>query len=130
MIRTFHAMTKVNPGFTNAAQIQTFHIGIPDSQPKNDEAALRMEQEIQNRLAAIPGTTSVAIDTSVPMSGNNSNDPVLVEGRSYAEGEFPALRRFKFVSPGAFSTLGTPVHRRPRLHLGRHLPISSGHDRL
>jgi predicted permease len=109
MIRTFHAMTKVNPGFTNASQIQTFHIGIPDSQPKNDEAALRMEQEIQNRLAAIPGTTSVAIDTSVPMSGNNSNDPVLVEGRSYAEGEFPALRRFKFVSPGTFSTLGIPL---------------------
>jgi predicted permease len=109
MIRTFHAMTKVNPGFTNAGEVQTFHIGIPDSQIKNDEAALRMEQEIQNRLAAIPGTTSVAIDTSVPMSGNNSNDPVLVEGRSYAEGEFPALRRFKFVSPGTFSTLGIPL---------------------
>jgi predicted permease len=108
MIRTFRAMTRVNPGFTNASQVQTFHIGLPDSQPKNDEAALRMEQEIQNRLAAIPGTTSVAIDTSVPMSGNNSNDPVLVEGRSYAEGEFPALRRFKFVAPGAFSTLGIP----------------------
>ena len=109
MIRTFHAMTRVNPGFTNARQTQTFHINIPDVQIKNDEAALRMEQEIQNRIAAIPGTTAVAIDTAVPMSGNNSNDPVLVEGRSYAEGEFPALRRFKFVAPGAFSTLGIPM---------------------
>ncbi len=109
MIRTFHAMTKVNPGFANAEQLQTFHIAIPDTQIKSDEAALRMEQEIQNRLAAIPGTTSVAIDTAIPMGGNSSNDPVLVEGRSYAEGEFPALRRFKFVVPGAFSTLGIPM---------------------
>jgi predicted permease len=109
MIRTFRAMTKVNPGFANAEQLQTFHIGIPDTQIKSDEAALRMEQEIQNRLAAIPGTTSVAIDTAIPMGGNSSNDPVLVEGRSYAEGEFPALRRFKFVAPGAFSTLGIPM---------------------
>jgi putative ABC transport system permease protein len=109
MIRTFRAMTKVNPGFTNAAEVQTFHIGIADTQIKSDEAALRMEQEIQNRLAAVPGTTAVAIDTSVPMSGNQSNDPVFVEGRSYAEGEFPALRRFKFVVPGTFSTLGIPM---------------------
>ncbi|MBV9888641.1 MAG: ABC transporter permease [Acidobacteria bacterium] len=109
MIRTFHAMTKVNPGFTNAEQLQTFHIMIPDSQIKSDEAALRMEQEIQNRLAAIPGTNSVALDTAPPMGGNQSNDPVLVEGRSYAEGEFPALRRFKFVGPGAFATLGIPM---------------------
>lgn len=109
MIRTFRAMTQVNPGFTHAEQLQTFHINIPDVQIKDDEAALRMEQEIQNRLAAIPGTTSVALDTAPPMGGNQSNDPVLVEGRSYAEGEFPALRRFKFVGPGAFATLGIPM---------------------
>src|SRR3984893_15187418 len=37
MIRTFHAMTKVNPGFANAEQLQTFHIAIPDTQIKSDE---------------------------------------------------------------------------------------------
>jgi predicted permease len=109
MIRTFHAMTKVNPGFANAEQLQTFHINIPDTQIKSDEAALRMEQEIQNRIAAIPGTTAVAIDTAIPLGNNQSNDPVLVEGRSYAEGEFPALRRFKNVSPGTFAALGIPL---------------------
>ena len=109
MIRTFRAMTKVNPGFVNAGQLQTFHIAIPDTQIKSDEATLRMYQEIQNRLATIPGTTTVAIGTAVPMSNSNSNDPVLVEGRSYAEGEFPALRRFKFVVPGVFNALGVPL---------------------
>jgi len=109
MIRTFHALTKVNPGFTRADQLQIFHIMIPDTQVKNNEAALRMQQEIQKRIAAIQGTTSVAMDTAVPMMGNASNDPVLVEGRSYAEGEFPALRRFKFIAPGTFTTLGIPM---------------------
>src|ERR1700730_10645562 len=37
MIRTFRALTKVNPGFANAEQLQTFHIAIPDTQIKSDE---------------------------------------------------------------------------------------------
>ncbi len=109
MIRTFYALTRVNPGFTNPEQLETFRFNIPDAQVKDEEAALRMEQEIQNRVAAIPGTASVTLDTSVPMGGGQSNDPVVVQGRSYAEGEFPALRRFKFVIPGTFATLGIPM---------------------
>jgi len=32
MIRTFRAMTKVNPGFSRAAELQTFRISIPEAQ--------------------------------------------------------------------------------------------------
>ncbi len=36
-------------------------------------------------------------------------DPVVVEGRTYAEGQLPPLRRFIFVSPEYRATLGTPL---------------------
>jgi predicted permease len=43
------------------------------------------------------------------MNGDGWHDPILVQGRTYAEGEFPPLRLFKFVSPGFLKTLGTPL---------------------
>jgi predicted permease len=43
------------------------------------------------------------------MDGNSSNDVLFAEDRAYAEGELPPVRRFKFISPGFFATLGTPL---------------------
>ncbi len=109
MIRTFRALTKVNPGFAAPAQLQTFRISIPGTHVKDPESAIRMENEIVRRIAAIPGAASVAIDTKLPMTGQGWQDPVLIEGQSYAEGQFPPLRRFKFVSPGLFAAMGIPL---------------------
>jgi predicted permease len=109
MIRTFRAMTKVDPGFTRSAELQTFRISIPEAQVKENEPVLRMEEEILHKVAAVPGVSSVAIGTKVPMDGDGWHDPIFVEGRTYAEGELPPLRRFKFISPGYLATMGTPL---------------------
>ena len=58
------------------------------------------------RVAAIAGATSVGIDTRPPMTGQGWQDPVLIEGQAYAEGQRPPLRRFRFVSPSLFEVLG------------------------
>ena len=109
MIRTFRALTKVNPGFTGPAELQTFRISIPETQVKEQERVVRMEEEILHRIEAIPGVTSASIGTVIPMSGGGWHDPIFVEGRTYAEGQLPPLNRFKFVSPGFLRTLGTPL---------------------
>ncbi len=109
MIRTFRALTKVNPGFSGPAELQTFRISIPETHVKEAESVIRMEEEILHKLEAIPGVSSVSIGTKLPMDGDGWHDPILLEGRTYAEGEFPPLRLFKFVSPGFLKTLGTPL---------------------
>ena len=109
MIRTFRALTKVNPGFTGPAELQTFRISIPEAQVKEAERVVRMEEDILHKIEAIPGVSSVSISTKIPMTGQGWTDLVLVEGRTYAEGQIPPLRRFKFVSPGFFGTLGIPL---------------------
>jgi predicted permease len=109
MIRTFRAMTKVDPGFSRPAELQTFRISIPEAQVKENEPVLRMEEEILRKVAAVPGVSSVAITTKLPMDGDGWHDPIFVEGRTYAEGELPPLRAFKFISPGFLSTMGTPL---------------------
>jgi predicted permease len=109
MIRTFRALTRVQPGFVRPTEIETFRITIPDAEVPDNEQVTRKEEEIMHKLQAIPGVSSVAMGTKIPMDGNGSFDPVFPQDRTYAEGELPPMRRFKFVSPGFSSTIGTPL---------------------
>jgi predicted permease len=111
MIRTFRALTHVNPGFNQeeAAHLQTFRIAVPEEQIKENESVVRMYEAMLAKISAIPGVSSVSIATQLPMDGNDSNDLVYAQDQTYAEGQIPPLRRFKFVTPGTFSTLGTPL---------------------
>jgi hypothetical protein len=115
MIRTFQALRHVHPGFTGLAQLQTFRIDSAEGQVKEPERVLRLQQEIRRKLAELPGVSSVSFANSVPTDGNNSTDVLYAEDRVYAEGQVPPLRRFKFVTPDFFQTMGT------RLIAGRDL---------
>src|SRR6266446_6860288 len=109
MIRTFGALTNVNPGFVEPAALQTFRISIVSAQAKEDEKVVRMEEEISHRLAEIPGVSSVGICPQPPTTGQGRTVAIFREVRTYAEGQLPPLRRFKFISPGYFGALGTPL---------------------
>jgi putative ABC transport system permease protein len=123
MIRTFQALRQVRPGFTSAAELQTLRLYIPEAQVKEPDRVLRMFQEIQRKLSDIPGVSSATFANSVPADGNNSTDVLFAEDRVYAEGQLPPLRRFKFVTPGFFQTMGT------RLVAGRDLTWTDLYDR-
>jgi predicted permease len=111
MIRTFGALMHVPPGFATPDTIQTFRLDVPETQiPDSErERLVRMEEEIVNKVAAIPGVSSVSFSSAIPMDGRNTNDPVIARDRTYKEGELAPLRRFEFISPGFFRTLGTPL---------------------
>ena len=109
MIRTFRALTHINPGFVRPAELQTFRISIPNSDVPDDAGVPRIEQQIQDKLAAIPGVSSVGFTSAVPMDGDGRFDNVLAADRTYAQGAPPPLRHLVFVSPGYFDTLGIPL---------------------
>jgi predicted permease len=109
MIRTFRALTKVDPGFSRPAELQTFRISILDTQVPDREQVVRMNEAILNKIKAIPGVSAVAWGSSIPMDGNSNNDPVFIADRTYADGALPPIRRFKRAAPGFLETLGTPL---------------------
>jgi predicted permease len=111
MIRTFNSMMHVAPGFAAADSLQTFHVFIPETTvpDKDPQRLLHMEQDIRDKIAGISGVSSVAFGSRVPMDGGSSNDVLYAQDRRYSEGQLPPIRRFKFISPGYFSTLGTPL---------------------
>ena len=108
MIRTFQALRNVEPGFTHPEQIQTMRISIPFSLVREPERVTRLQNDILDKLAAIPGVTSVGFASALPMEGTPANwDAILAEDKTYTAIEIPPLRLFKNVSPGFFKTLGT-----------------------
>jgi predicted permease len=123
MIRTFQNMRKVEPGFTGAAQIQTARVAIPQAWTRgrvedwrravgwaqeDAEHVARMEQDIRDRLAAIPGVTEVGFAEAVPMDGGQPNwDGVFAEGQVIPPGSYPPSRLFRNVAPGFFKSMGT-----------------------
>jgi predicted permease len=111
MIRTFQALMHVSPGFADPDGLQVFHLFIPETRVPDTQrsAAVRMQQEIANKIAAIPGVTSVSFGSTVPLEGFSQNDPIFAQDHTYKQGELPAIRRFKFISPGYLATLGTPL---------------------
>jgi putative ABC transport system permease protein len=106
MIRTFQALKQVQPGFTNPEGVQLLTVSIPEAQVKEPERVLRMQQDMLEKIEAIPGVTSVAMSDSIPMDGNGWSDPIFADDHTYAENQLPALRRFRFASPGFFKTMG------------------------
>jgi predicted permease len=109
MIRTFRNLHNVDPGFRNAPEIETVRIGIPDEQVKEPESVIRLEQAMLDKIAALNSVISVSITTSVPMDGELSQDPIYAQDKTYREGTIAPLRRYKWVAPAYFSTIGQRI---------------------
>jgi predicted permease len=68
-----------------------------------------MHQAIMEKIAAVPGVTSVAMASTVTMSGQGWHDPLFAQDKTYDESKIPPLRLFKMVTPGYVKTLGAAL---------------------
>jgi putative ABC transport system permease protein len=110
MIRTFQALRSVQPGFTHPEQVQLMRISIPDTQVKDPEHVMRMENEMLDKLAAVPGVDSVAFGSAAPLENiNNQNDLLYAQDKSYSAGQIPPIRAYRYVTPGFLKVDGTPL---------------------
>jgi predicted permease len=110
MIRTFQKLRSVQPGFAHPEEIQILHSMVPDAVAKEPERVMRMQNQILDKLAAIPGVTSVGFGDAAPLeSFLAGGNPVYAEDKKFAEGQFPPMRRIRKIAPGYFKTMGTRV---------------------
>ena len=106
MIRTFEELRKVDPGFVDPASVQTLHIAMPETSIPDQRMVTRVENNIADRLAAVPGVTSVGLAALAPMEDiGHGWSLIFAEGKTYA-GD-PPIRFYNYVSPGYFQALGT-----------------------
>jgi putative ABC transport system permease protein len=106
MIRTFVAMRQVDPGFTRPEEVQTFVLAIPATFISDPQQAARTHESVAERLARVPGVTSVGLSSSITMDGEDNGNYIAIEEFPDPEGTMPRLRRFKSFAPGYFETMG------------------------
>jgi predicted permease len=109
MIRTFQTLRQVQPGFVRPDNVQMVRVSIPETLLADRSRVARTFSDILEKLTVVPGVAAAAFTSSAPMEGFNSNDLVLAEDKAVEPGKLPPLRRFKFISPGYFRTMGTPI---------------------
>jgi predicted permease len=106
MVRTFLALGRVEPGFAHPETVQTFRVAVPDAIAKEPERVVRIFEQITGNLRAVPGVERVGLSSAITMDGNQSSDPIFVEDKPSPEGQIPPLRRFKYIGPDYFETVG------------------------
>jgi putative ABC transport system permease protein len=111
MIRTFQQLRRVQPGFTRPEEILILHSTIPQATAREPERVMRMQHEILDRLAAVPGVSSAGFASAAPMESFLSapGNPVYAEDKTFAEGQIPPMRQIRRIAPGFFNTMGTRV---------------------
>jgi predicted permease len=109
MIRTFEALQEIQPGFNDPDSVQMLRISIPIEQIEEPDQVLREHNDILDRLAAIQGVRSVSFGSSAPLEGIDSRDLLFTEDTTSPQGHLPPTRTFRFIAPGYFQTLGTPL---------------------
>ena len=109
MLRSFRAMLAVDPGFSEPEDVVTFRLAIPASEIGSPDAVAQALEAVRANLAALPGVTSVAAASSLPMEGDQSNDAVYFEDAPLGPGESPPVMRLEWITGDYFATLGQPL---------------------
>src|SRR5262249_23476834 len=76
--------------------------------PDSPERVTQIQNNILDKIAAIPGVAAAAFATSVPLEEVQGRNPVAV-GNKDPNDRLPPLRVVKNASPGLFKAQGTPL---------------------
>ena len=109
MIRTVRALRQVHPGFTDPGTLLTLQISIPGAQIKDDALVARTLQAMLDKIGGVPGVRSASLSTAISITRDSWHDPLYAETRTYSESQIPPLRRYKFVAPDSFRTVGNQL---------------------
>jgi predicted permease len=110
MFRTFGALRDVDPGVSRPEAVQIARINITAAISTDPERITQIQRQILDGIAAIPGVEAASFGLGAPMEATRTPPFALyVEGERYDAGETAPTRRFQFVVPGYFATVGTQM---------------------
>ena len=117
MLRSFQRLRSVQPGF-DASGVLTFEVSLPSSRytprvrgPSGYLPVFQYHRELAQRLAALPGVTSVGMTQALAMKDGDGCALVFVKDKSFTRETAPCVGNV-IAGPGYFSTLGIPVRGR------------------
>jgi putative ABC transport system permease protein len=107
LLRSFNHLLKVPEGF-NPEHVLSLQLALPQARyPKPADRAVFVKQVIE-RIDSLPGTTSAAATSRLPLNRGNSTRSIEVEGRTPPPSG-DAAPDYLVVTSDYFQTLGIPL---------------------
>jgi predicted permease len=100
-------LTKLDLGI-RTDHVLTFRLPVPWGRLEGEERVVAFYRQMLDRLQALPGVSSAAVSTGIPLEGSFGMAFDLV-GRPRAEGSERSAAAFNMVSAGFFETFGVQL---------------------
>jgi predicted permease len=107
MMRSFVRLQQVKPGF-DFERTLTFRVALPRAARPTPEARRAFVDDMERRLRAISGVTSVGFTSQLPLTGSGSLQPYAYDESTARNWESATADR-RIVSPDYFRAMGTRV---------------------
>lgn len=111
--RSFLAATRVPIGF-EPTHVLTVRASLPDERYKEPEQITAVVDAATERIGAIPGVERVGAIQLLPLTPDNWNPGVLVDGVA-ANDQYAADVNWRLVTPAYFDAMSIPLRRGRRL---------------
>ena len=83
MIKSVTKLRTVDFGF-EMTSVFTARIGLPEGKYADSASQLRFYEELQSRLAALPGVEAASLGSALPAAASLRRDRLALDGRAYA----------------------------------------------
>ena len=107
---------RVDRGF-DTSRVVALDVALPGARYPTDERRMQFYDRAVVEVAAVPGVVAAAVASALPLEGETWVNGIARAEDAGASGERPSAN-FRFVGPGYFAAVGTPLRR------GR--PIAAG----
>jgi putative ABC transport system permease protein len=110
LLKSFWKLIHVAPGFqTDHVVTARLSLNQPEYGGYGDpEKRAKFWQQFEEQVKALPGVEAVGATSELPLSGQHSDDPFHIPGRSYGPSEFDDAQ-FRQVTPGYLSAMRIPL---------------------
>jgi predicted permease len=108
MFRSFLALRSVDPGFQTPGLL-TFRFALPGAEYGDARQVLDFHRALSDRLAAIPGVTSVGMTDGLPLTDRKSAGPMEPTDQPFPEGELGPIVERRTLTPGYLEAMRIPI---------------------
>jgi putative ABC transport system permease protein len=105
LMKSFLRLMQANPGF-NPDNVLTMSLTLPVTKYKEPAQRAEFYQQLERRVAALPGVEAVGFINYLPLGGSNSSSPFLPEGRPAPPPGQEFMGRYRACTPQYFQSLG------------------------
>ncbi len=105
LVRSFERLTAVDTGFRGDG-VLALEVDLPWTKYADDAKEAAFTDALLDRLRALPGVTSAAMISRLPLGGDEEIEALVFEGQPKPKPSETPLADYRQVSPGYFETLG------------------------